>query len=344
MIERICLPLPDDFHVHFRQGPLLEACAARTSASFGRAIAMPNTIPPVVDGPGISGYARRIEAAAGKGFTVLPVFKLLPGMSPETLRECASAGAVAGKYYPSGATTNAQDGIAEPGQVQDLLSVMEELDLVLSIHGEDPGAPVFDRETAFLPVLERILADFPRLKVVLEHLSTAEALEFVVSGPERLAATVTAHHLLFTVEDLLGSSINPHLYCKPILKESRHRKALQSAVFGGGKRLFFGSDSAPHPVTAKECSFGASGVYSAPVALEALAGLFVDAGADEAFASFVAGEGARFYGLPAPGGELVLERRDWQVPAVLDGCVPMLAGKTLEWKVTERRAARQEGI
>jgi dihydroorotase len=341
LVDRITLPCPDDFHAHLRRGPAMPAYARREAASFGRALIMPNTIPPIASGRELEAYRSEILAAA-PGLEPLMTFKLLPGMGADAVLDCAGAGAIAGKYYPVGSTTNAEDGVPSPEAVFEELTAMEEAGLVLSIHPEAPDAPVLEREAAFLPEVDRILAAHPRLRVVLEHLSTRAALSYVLAGPERLAGTVTAHHLLLSLDDLLGGALDPHLFCKPVLKPQADRDALRDAVLRGMApgglpaargRLFFGSDTAPHPRSAKEHRRAASGIYSAPSALCALVGLFEEAGALEALAPFVAGDGAAFYGLPSPAGGIVLVREEWTVPEELDGAVPMLAGRRLAWNI-----------
>jgi dihydroorotase len=212
---------------------------------------------------------------------------------------------------------------------------MEESGLVLSIHAEDPAAPSLDREAAFLPVVGCILAAYPRLKVIVEHISCEEGLRFVLAGPCRLAGTVTAHHLLFSLEDFLGEGLDPHLFCKPILKPAAGRDALRAAVFRGEPRLFFGSDSAPHPRAAKESGRAPAGIYSAPTALPALAGLFDGAGALAQLGPFLCERGAAFYGLPPARGRFALVEEEWIVPEELDGAVPMLHGRKLSWRVEE---------
>jgi dihydroorotase len=336
LVDRLEIALPDDFHAHLRRGPAAEAYARRHARSFGRALLMPNTVPPIASGIEVAAYRDEMNRATRGELAPLMTFKLLPGMTAETARECAAAGAVAGKYYPRGATTNAGDGLADPSEAPAALAAMEAVGLVLSIHAEEPGAPILDREEAFIPVLERILARYPRLKVVVEHISSAALLEFVLSCPERVAGGITAHHLLFTLDDLIGEGMDPHLYCKPVLKTARDRDALREAVFKGEPRIFFGSDSAPHPRSAKEGARAASGVYSSPCAVEALAGLFEEASALPALEPFLSRRGADFYGLPPGSGTLILERRERTVPAEVDGAVPMLAGKTLRWTMARR--------
>ncbi len=329
--DRLVIALPDDFHAHLRQGPSMGAHARRHALSFGRALVMPNTLPPIVSAADMKAYRAEIESAAGQGFVPLMAFKLLPGMSAETVHACAAAGAIAGKYYPAFSTTNASDGLADPAEAAEALEAMQVAGLTLCVHAEDPAAPVLERERAFIPTLERILAAYPRLKVAVEHVSSAALLEFVLASPPRVAATVTAHHLLFTLDDLIGDGMDPHLYCKPVLKTARDRDALREALFRGEEKLFFGSDSAPHPRAAKEGNRAAAGVYSSPTAVAALAGLFDSVGRIGEFEPFLSARGAAFHGLAPPAGRLALERREWPVPDVLDGAVPMLAGKTLAW-------------
>lgn len=333
--DELSLPRPDDFHAHFRQGAAMALYVAREAASFGRAVAMPNTLPPVADAAGIAGYRRMLEAAAPRGldFQPLMTFKLLPGMNASTVRACAAAGAIAGKYYPAGATTNAADGPRNPDEVAAALDAMEAAGLVLSIHGEAPDAPAFDREARFLDTVASIMDRWPRLKIVLEHLSSAAAADFVASGPDRLAGTITAHHLLYTADDFLGGGLNPHLFCKPIIKFADDRDALRKAAFSGSPKFFFGSDTAPHPRAAKESGSAPGGIYSAPTAVPALAGLFERFGALPALGGFIAGFGAGFYGLEPPRGMLRLRREAWRVPEEIDGAVPMCAGTVLEWRL-----------
>jgi dihydroorotase len=305
------------------------AYARRHALSFGRALAMPNTVPPIASAEELASY--REEIAAASGLVPLMAFKLLPGMGADTVRSCAAAGAIAGKYYPAGSTTNSSDGLSDPAEAEDALAAMEEAGLALCVHAEDPAAPALEREAAFIPVLEAILAAHPALRMVVEHVSSAALLDFVLASPERVSATVTAHHLLLTLDDLIGEGLDPHLYCKPVLKPARDRDALRDAVLRGERKLFFGSDSAPHPRRAKEAARAAAGIYSSPVAVAALAGLFDSRGALPALEGFLSRRGAAFYGLGPAAGRLRLERREWVVPGEIDGVVPMLAGKTMAW-------------
>jgi dihydroorotase len=329
--DQFLIATPDDFHAHLRRGPSTAAYARRHALSFGRVLAMPNTTPPIASGAAVAAYRAELSAAE-PGLEPLMAFKLLPGMGSEAALACAAAGAIAGKYYPAGSTTNASDGLCDPSQAAEALQAMEDAGIVLSIHAEDPSAPVLEREEAFIPVLERIISAYPRLRIVVEHISSAELLGFVLAAPERVAGGITAHHLLFTLDDLIGEAMAPHLYCKPVLKTARDRDALREAVFRGEGKLFFGSDSAPHPRAAKECSRPASGVYSSPCAVAALAALFDGEGRLAELEPFLSRRGSAFYGLPPPAGRLVLERREWTVPEEVEGSVPMLAGCVLPWR------------
>jgi dihydroorotase len=310
----------------------MAAYAARSAAHFGRFLVMPNVVPPPVSGAGVSDYrdsVRRAIAASGHGAVPLASFKLVPGMGRDAVLGCAAAGAVAGKYYPAGATTNSSDGVPEPGAVAEELRAMEDAGLVLSIHGEDPDSPILEREAAFLPVVDGIVGGYPRLRIVLEHLSTVAAVDAVLDWPDRVAATVTAHHLSFTIDDLAGGGLDSGFFCKPLLKTARDREALVAAAVSGSPRFFFGSDSAPHPPAAKAA--GAAGSYSAPVAMSLLAAAFEEAGALDRLEGFVSGAGARFYGLETNGGRLALRREPWVVPAIIDGVASLAAGRTLSW-------------
>ena len=344
--ETFTMPLPDDFHAHLRQGEGLKVWVRGHAGQFGRVLCMPNTLPPVSDAARLDAYrqelARAIDALPqGERFEPLMTFKILPGMKAAEVEAMARAGAIAGKYYPAGATTNAADGPRSFAEVEEVLTTMEELGLVLSIHGEDPEAPVLERERAFLPKVARLIERHAKLRVVLEHLSDAESVRFVERGPSNLAATITAHHLLYTIDDVIGDAMNPHLYCKPVIKFARDREALRAAVMSGSKRFFFGSDSAPHLRAKKECGAAASGVFSSPSALPALIALFdsVEGKAGrEKLVPFMAERGADFYRMPRSTRVLTMERAEWLVPAEIGGAVPMCAGQPLAWRVARSTA------
>lgn len=335
------IPMPDDFHAHLRQGIGLSAWVRGHAGQFGRVLCMPNTLPPVSSATRLKAYkeevARAIDALPEKNrFEPLFSFKILPGMRADEVKAMARAGAIAGKYYPSGATTNAADGPRSFEEIEDTLCTMEKLGTVLCIHGEDPKMPVLERERAFLPQVSRLIDRHPTLRIVLEHLSDEESVRFVEKGPENLAATITAHHLLYTLDDMMGESLNPHLYCKPILKFEHDREALHDAVMSGSKKFFFGSDSAPHPRSKKENGSAAAGVFSSLSALPALVELFDTSwgktGRDK-LVSFMSEHGADFYALPRQLRTITIANSPWRVPEELGDAVPLCAGQTLAWRI-----------
>jgi len=340
----VIFPRPDDFHVHLRQGAALALYTQDLAANFGRALIMPNTLPPVRDPAGLIAYRDQIVTAAqsaipaGGSFIPLMSFKLLGDMLATNIAPLKAAGAVAAKLYPQGATTNAQDGVAEIETLFPVFQALQDENIVLCIHSEDPQAFCLDREKAFLPHIRSILQAFPRLRVVIEHASTAEAVQFVLDGPDRLGATITVHHLLYDLDAVIGDHLQPHMFCKPVLKRPEDKLALQHAVSSGHPRFFFGSDSAPHDRVKKECDCGAAGVYSAPVALPLLAEFFSTHANQTTMQNFIARNGALFYGLPLPGdqpgaGTVELTEQPWTVPAQYHGVVPLAAGSTLGWSV-----------
>lgn len=334
MIEpAFSIAMPDDFHVHLRQGPVLAAYAARSASQFGRLLVMPNVVPPLSGERAMHDYRRAVEAglaSGGKACTALMSFKLLPGMGERAVRACADAGALIGKYYPALATTNADDGVARPESVREELLAMEECGIVLSIHAEDPSVPALEREEAFLPIVDRLLRDYPALRIVLEHLSTKAAVNAVEAWPDTVAATISAHHLAYTLDDIVGGALAPGYFCRPILKSEADRRALLVAACSGSAKFFFGSDSAPHSRQAKLA--GAAGCYSAPVALPLLAQEFEKIGALNALEGFCSRTGAAFYRLEENAGRVGFYREAWTVPDIIDGVEPLAAGRTLAWR------------
>lgn len=358
----ITLRAPDDLHVHLRQAPLLQPVVRETARWFARALAMPNTVPPVKTAEDIRSYRREILASLlpGQQLEPLLVFKLGADVAPASVTRLVQAGAVGGKLYPQGVTTNSADGVAEVESLYPVLEAMEAHDLVLEVHAEAPGAFSLDREAAFLPTIEHIVARYPDLRIVIEHVSSADTVELLADLPETVAATVTVHHLLLTLDDVIGAELRPHHFCKPIAKRRADRDAIREAVLSGNPRFFFGSDSAPHPRTAKESASGAAGVYTAPVAVPLLVELFLDAGValTEAEAAggqaavggqavgggqagggpsleaFLSRYGAAFYGLPLNEGTITLSEREWVVPDECDGVVPFHAGARLRYDLT----------
>ncbi len=331
--DKIVIKAPDDFHLHLRQGePMAEYARLSAQAGFARALVMPNTVPPVTDPRGMKEYEGAIRKAAGPGFTPLMTFKLMPGMTAARVGELAEAGAVAGKYYPAGATTNSSDGLTDWRLCAEALEEMERRDLVFSIHGEDPLGPALEREQLFLPRFREIHEAFPGMRMVFEHISSAEGAEMVSSLPGNVAATVTAHHLLLTQEDLLGGGLNPHLFCRPLPKTDADRREIRDLVFSGSEKIFFGSDSAPHPREKKECPSGAAGIFTSPVALPLLVALFEEQGHLDLLEKFFSLHGAAFYGLEKNRGTLTFRREKWTVPEEYSGVVPFMAGKELDWR------------
>jgi dihydroorotase len=332
--NRISFSLPDDFHLHLRQGPPMEEYARLTAqAGFRRALIMPNTVPPVVDPAGLIAYRNEIERAAGSGFTPLMTFKLMPGMTAFQVQSLAEAGAVAGKYYPAGATTNSADGLTHWHLCADAMAEMERLGLVFSIHGEDPQAPALEREQRFLPEFREMVAAFPRLKMVFEHISSAEGAAMVAELPENIAATVTIHHLLLTQEDILGGGLNPHHFCRPLPKTAQDRQAIIDLVLSGSPKVFFGSDSAPHLREKKEGASGAAGIFTSPVVLPLLIRFFEEQNRLDLLESFLSVRGADFYGIERNNKKIEFVRESWIVPEEYAGVVPLMAGQRLDWSL-----------
>ena len=304
--------------------------ARRVGSSFARAVVMPNLAPPVSTAETLLSYRKEIQKAA-PGFEPLMTFKLLPGMTTEMVTALKDAGAIAGKYYPEGVTTNSEDGIRNTSELYPILEAMEEAHLVLCIHGEAPGEPVLEGERAFLPQFEEMIARFPRLRMVFEHVSTAEGVALVESLPETVAATVTVHHLLFTFEDMMASGLDPHLYCKPIVKTENDRREIERVVLEKNPKFFFGSDSAPHPAAAKTTAPIAAGVYSAPAAMPLLIDFFDTHDALDRLEDFTSRFGPEFYSLSLNRGNSVWVNVPQVLPGVVDGAIPLWAGKKLLW-------------
>lgn len=342
-METITLTRPDDWHLHVRDGGLLTEVVPHSARVFGRAIIMPNLKPPVTDIDAAQAYRERILAAApeGCGFTPLMTLYLTDNTRPETIERAAASGVVqAVKLYPAGATTNSDSGVTDLDHCQQTLAAMAEHDIPLLIHGEvtTPGVDIFDREAVFLEErLAPLIDQHPRLRIVLEHITTARAADFVRQGPANLGATITAHHLLLNRNDMLVGGIRPHHYCLPVLKRERDRQALIEAATSGNPKFFLGTDSAPHPRSAKVADCGCAGVFSAPVALPVYAEVFEAAGALECLEDFASHFGADFYGLPRHTERITLRREPWSVPASLpcgdDTLTPLRAGDELPWRV-----------
>jgi dihydroorotase len=342
-MDRITLRRPDDFHLHLRDGPAMACVLADTARRFGRAIVMPNLKPPVTTTAQALHYRDRIlgELPGGSEFEPLMTLYLTDDTPPEEIARAKLSGRVHGvKLYPAGATTHSDDGVTRLSRCFRTLERMEEIGLPLLVHGEstDPAIDVFDREKAFIEeVLGPTVERFSRLKVVLEHITTRDAVQYVEVTGANVAATITAHHLLMNRNALFMGGIRPHHYCLPVLKREEHREALVEAAVSGNPKFFLGTDSAPHPRGAKEAACGCAGIYTAHAALELYAIAFEEAGALDKLEGFAAEHGARFYGLPLNSGSVTLVRDEWRVPDALpfggEALVPLRAGDTLPWKL-----------
>ena len=334
----IRMTAPDDFHVHLRRAPLLEPVVRETARWFARVLVMPNVDPPVTTVERLRAYRDEIRSAvpAGRSLEPLMTFKVIPEIRPEEVARLAAAGAIGGKLYPRGVTTNSQDGADRIEDLYPVLEAMEQAELVLEVHAEAPDAFSLDREAAYIPTIERIVSRYPRLRVVIEHVSCAATIDRLDDLPPTVAATVTLHHLLLTLDDVVGDTLRPHHFCKPIAKHPADREALRAAVFSGNPRVFFGSDSAPHPRGAKESDCGCAGVYTAPVAIPMLAGIFAEAGLPvPSMESFVSDYGARFYRLPRNETTITLIEREWSVPDCYGDVVPFGARAGLRYDVSD---------
>lgn len=334
--KEIILPLPDDFHSHVRQGEVLAGFVQDLASQFGRALVMPNTTPPMVCASQIEQYKKEILDAAKEvnpNFEVLMTFKLKPGITEEELLLMKSCGVIAGKYYPAGVTTNSEDGVSDFESVFPVIALMEKLGIVLCVHGEEPGVFCLDRESVFAEKVEILAKQFPKLKIVFEHLSTAKAVDLVKRLPSNVAATITVHHLLMSLDGVIGDALRPHHFCKPLPKRPEDLFALRNAAFSGNPKFFLGTDSAPHLKEKKESCCGAAGVYSAKVAIPILVREFLAANALDKLPDFIGGFGADFYNLPRTQKTIKLVYEPWVVPAEINGVVPLAANETLEWKL-----------
>ncbi len=342
MTDTLTITRPDDWHIHFRDGAAMQSVLPDTARVFGRAIAMPNLKPPVVNVADAAAYRERLlAAAAGTAFEPLMVLYLTDNTQPDEIRRARASGFVhAVKYYPAGATTNSDSGVTELTRAYPAIAAMEEVGMPLLLHGEvvDADIDVFDREAVFIELhLVRLLRDFPKLRIVLEHITTRQAAEFVAAAPANVAATITVHHLLYNRNAMFKGGIRPHLYCLPVLKREAHRQALVAAAISGNPKFFLGTDSAPHARGAKETACGCAGIYSAHAAIELYAEAFEDAGALDKLEAFASFYGADFYGLPRHTDTITLRRASWEAPASLglgeETLVPLRAGETIRWRV-----------
>lgn len=343
MSDRITLLRPDDWHIHLRDGAALAHTVADAARQFARAIVMPNLVPPVRNAAEANDYRQRIIAARPKGsaFEPLMVLYLTDGTQPDEIRAAKSSGHVyAAKLYPAGATTNSASGVTRIDNIFPVLETMAEVDLPLLVHGEVTRSEVdiFDREKYFIDEqLSRITERFPTLKVVFEHITTRDAVQFVEGASSNVGATITAHHLLYNRNHMLVGGIRPHFFCLPILKRNIHQEALLDAATSGSPQFFLGTDSAPHAQHAKENACGCAGCYTAFAAIELYAEAFEQRNALNRLEPFASHFGADFYGLPRNTEQITLVREPWSVPGNLPfgehNLVPLRAGETLQWRL-----------
>ncbi len=332
---------PDDWHLHLRDGALMQSVLPDTARQFARAIVMPNLKPPVTTVEQALAYRARIMAALPAGMTFEPLMTLFltDNTTAQEIRTAKQSRVVhAVKYYPAGATTNSDSGVTDMRKTYTALEEMQRCDLPLLVHGEvtDPAVDVFDRESVFIDrVLQPLLRDFPGLRVVFEHITTTGAAQFVAGAADNIAATITAHHLLYNRNAMFSGGIRPHYYCLPVLKRETHRTALVAAATSGNKKFFLGTDSAPHAQSAKETACGCAGIYTAHAAIELYAEVFEHANALDKLEGFASFYGADFYQLPRNTQRITLRKEQWPVPASLGfgehRFVPLRAGETVGW-------------
>ena len=342
-MNQITLTRPDDWHLHFRDDQFLLETVPATARCFGRAIVMPNLVPPVVNAEQALAYRQRIQQATPKGspFTPLMTLYLTNQTSAEDIIEAKQAGIPAAKLYPAGATTNSDAAVKGIEALYPVFETMSEQGMLLLIHGEvtDAHIDIFDREKAFIDThLRQIHQRFPALKIVFEHITTADAADFVLDASDTMAATITPQHLMYNRNDLLVGGIRPHNYCLPVLKRNTHQQRLREVVASGSNKFFLGTDSAPHAKHAKESACGCAGCYSAWSAIELYAQIFDDLGALDKLEGFAAHYGADYYGLARNKDTITLRNEPWTVPEMIDlpqggQIVPFYAGQELQWKL-----------
>ncbi len=339
---QLTLTRPDDWHIHLRDGAALTRTVADAARQFARAIVMPNLVPPVMTTEHALAYKQRILAArpVGSEFEPLMVLYLTDKTDPAEIAKAKAAGVVACKLYPAGATTNSDSGVTHLKNIYPVLEAMQKEGMHFLLHGEvtDSSIDIFDREKTFIDRnLRPLVQEFPSLKMVLEHITTQEAAEFVADAPANIAATITAHHLLYNRNHMLAGGIRPHYYCLPILKRNTHQQALIKAAISGNPKFFLGTDSAPHAKDKKEASCGCAGSYTAYAALELYAEAFEAANALDKLEGFASHFGADFYGLPRNPEQITLIKNSWQAPESLafagSQLVPLRAGETLQWQL-----------
>ena len=343
-INTITITRPDDWHVHLRDGEVLQNTVPDISRYFGRAIVMPNLVPPVTNAELAKSYYDRIMAASpSKHFQPLMVLYLTDNTSAQDIIDAKESGIVyAAKLYPAGATTNSSSGVTDVANLKDVFAAMQSVGMPLLIHGEvtTDDIDIFDREQVFIDtILAPLVANYPDLRVVLEHITTKNAVDFVKSAGENVAATITVHHLLYNRNHMLVGGIRPHYYCLPVLKRNIHQQALIGAATSGSEKFFLGTDSAPHPQHAKESACGCAGSYTAHAAIELYAEVFEQESALDKLEAFASLNGPAFYQLPVHTDKITLVKKTWEVPATLtfgnDVVVPIRGGDSIAWQVQD---------
>jgi dihydroorotase len=341
--QTLTIRRPDDWHVHLRDGDMLRLVAPFTARQFARAIVMPNLVPPITAIGQAADYRERIKEAAGGLFLPLMTYYLTDESDAEVVDHGFNDDVwMAAKLYPANATTNSASGVTNVRNIYSVLERMQRIGMVLCVHGEvtDPEVDVFDREAVFIErILTALVRDFPELKIVLEHITTADAASFVADAGPNVAATITPQHLQLNRNAIFAGGLRPHAYCLPVLKREHHRLAVRAAAVSGSPKYFLGTDSAPHARHAKEAACGCAGIFNAPYALESYAEVFEEEGALDRFEGFTSEHGARFYGLPLNEGTVTLERTDNEVPDRLGAgdidLVPFHAGQVLRWSFVD---------
>lgn len=341
MSDTLTILRPDDWHIHLRDGDALATTVKDAAMSFGRAIIMPNLVPPVMNAEQAFDYKKRIQqlTPAGSNFEPLMVLYLTDNTTPEIIHQAADNGIIACKLYPAGATTNSDSGVTDVKKIYPALEAMQTRKMKFLLHGEvtDSDVDIFDREKVFIDrTLISLTQDFPELKMVMEHITTLDAADFIAEANDNLAATITAHHLLFNRNHMLAGGIKPHYYCLPILKRETHQLALIEAATSGNPSFFLGTDSAPHPKNQKEAACGCAGAYTAYHAIELYAEAFDQAGALDKLENFSSVFGPNFYNLEQNSETITLIKKDWTIPKELplgsDIVVPLKAGEALQWQ------------
>ncbi len=340
-MQQITLIKPDDAHLHLRDGIYLKTTVADAARQFARAIIMPNLKPPLTTLQQVLDYRERIikMIPRGKIFQPLLTLYLTDTLSPQVIETAKHSGVIGVKLYPAGVTTHSEAGVSDLEKVYPALEVMQECELPLLIHGEsnNPHIDIFDREKYFLEQMHTLMERFPQLRMIMEHITTEDAVKFVALAPKNVAATITVHHLLLNRNDLLAGGIKPHYYCLPVLKRHRHQLALIAAATSGNKKFFLGTDSAPHALATKENACGCAGIYSAHAALELYAQVFESAGSLDKLEGFASFNAADFYGLPRNSELVTLIKKPWLIPQTLafgeERLVPLRAGEMAEWQL-----------